>query len=100
MQWVLLTPLLAVDKSSFSIALICTTSPRIPASASANHGSQKDCLIPMQWVLLTPFVAMTAMLLLVKDMQVPHPLKSEIPHPPKSETIFFKYILDPFSRYI
>jgi len=34
-------------KSSLSIALICTTSQRIPASASTNQGSEKGDL--MRW---------------------------------------------------
>jgi len=34
-----------VNKSSFSIALICTTSHRMPAGASANQGSETGDLI-------------------------------------------------------
>ena len=35
------------SNSSFPIALICTTSRRIPASASANQGPKKGDLIPL-----------------------------------------------------
>jgi len=37
----------AVEQIDFSIALICTTRPRIPASASANQGPKKGDLIPL-----------------------------------------------------
>jgi len=35
-------------KSSFPIALICTTRRRIAASASTNQGSENGCLIRLQ----------------------------------------------------
>jgi len=42
-------------KSTFSIALICTASRRIPASARTNQGLEKGDLIPLwSWLSLPP----------------------------------------------
>ena len=57
-------------KSSFSIALMCSTTRRVPASAGTTRGAEKDDVIP-----LGGMVVPNCTRLVIRDLQMLSPLQ-------------------------